>query len=65
MWLGDGLCEAHRVLVAGGRLSMLCAAWQADQLREIAGALRLISYLDAPLDRKGLATVVLAWQKAA
>jgi hypothetical protein len=63
--VGDGLCEAHRVLVAGGRLSVLCADWQADQLREIAGALRLIPYLDAPLDRKGLATVVLAWQKAA
>ena len=60
----SGLAEMHRVLAAGGRLAMLCAAWQADGLHHVATALGLIPYLDAPLDRKGLAVTVLAWQKA-
>ncbi len=57
------LTEMYRVLQRGGRLSMLCAAWQADLLRHQAALLGLKPYLDAPINRKGTEVVVLAWEK--
>jgi ubiquinone/menaquinone biosynthesis C-methylase UbiE len=61
--LGTALKEMYRVLQGGGRLAMLCAAWQADILRDQAGALGLRSYLDSLINRKGTDVVVLAWVK--
>jgi tRNA G10 N-methylase Trm11 len=61
--LPAALDEMHRVLKPGGRLAMLCAAWQAEALRHRASALGLRSYLDAGINRKGLDVVVLAWEK--
>jgi 16S rRNA G966 N2-methylase RsmD len=59
------LHEMGRVLKEGGRLAILCAATQADDLRQEATCLGLKSYLDAPINRKGLEVAVLAWQKEA
>jgi hypothetical protein len=61
--LPASLDEMHRVLKPGGRLTMLCAAWQAQSLRDRASALGLRAYLDAVVNRKGLDVVVLAWEK--
>jgi demethylmenaquinone methyltransferase/2-methoxy-6-polyprenyl-1,4-benzoquinol methylase len=59
------LREMRRVLRPGGRLAVLCAASQADGLRaEAAAAGGLEGFLDAPVNRKGLDVVVLAWRKA-
>lgn len=55
--------ELHRVLKEGGRLAVLCAAWQADTFRRLGVDLGLTPYLDSPIDRKGVAVVALAWQK--
>ena len=60
----QALREMHRVLRGGGRVALLCAAWQAEPLRREATALGLVPYLDSPVNRKGLDVVVLAWQKA-
>jgi ubiquinone/menaquinone biosynthesis C-methylase UbiE len=57
------LAELARVLVTGGRLAILAAAWQAAGLRRAAAGLGLTPSLDAPLDRKGTEVVVLAWQR--
>ncbi|MDQ3328507.1 MAG: methyltransferase domain-containing protein [Chloroflexota bacterium] len=57
------LRELHRVLRAGGRLALMCADRQAEPLRREAASLSLASYLDAPVNRKGLSVVVLAWRK--
>ncbi len=57
------LADLARVLAAGGRLAILCAAWQAAGLRRAALDLGLAPSLDAPLDRKGTEVVVLAWQR--
>ena len=57
------LRELVRVLKAGGRLAILCAASQAQALQEEAAMLELTSYLDTPINRKGLDVVLLAWQK--
>ena len=59
----EALGEMYRVLKAGGRLAILCAASQADDLRQQAASLGLDTYLDAPINRKGLDVVVLAWAK--
>lgn len=59
------LHEMERVLKEGGRLAILCAASQGDDLRQEAICLGLKSYLDAPINRKGLDVTVLAWQKEA
>ena len=59
------LHEMERVLKEGGRLAILCAATQVDDLRQEAICLGLKSYLDAPINRKGLDVAVLAWQKEA
>jgi SAM-dependent methyltransferase len=57
------LREMHRVLKAGGRLALLCALSQADALRREAAASGFESYLDTPINRKGLDVVAFAWQK--
>ncbi len=57
------LCEMVRVLRPGGKLAQLCVPWQANILRHAAPALGLSVFLDAPVNRKGLDVVVLAWQK--
>ena len=57
------LSELHRVLKQDGRLAILCAASQADDLRREAVSLGLKLFLDAPVNRKGLDVVVLVWQK--
>ncbi len=59
------LHEMGRVLKEGGRLAILCAATQADDMRQEATCLGLKSYLDAPINRKGLDVAALAWQKEA
>ncbi len=61
--LGPALTEMYRVLQDGGRLAMLCAAWQADALRQHAQGLGLRSYLDSHINRKGTDVVLLAWEK--
>jgi 16S rRNA G966 N2-methylase RsmD len=57
------LREMARALKPGGRIAMLCAAAQADVLRQEAGTLRLQAYLDTPINRKGLGVAALAWRK--
>jgi SAM-dependent methyltransferase len=57
------LNEMYRLLKEGGRLAIMCAAPQADGLRHASTSMRLESYLDSPVNRKGLDVVVLAWQK--
>lgn len=57
------LCEMARVLTPGGRLALLCAAHQAEALRHQSQRLGLQTFLDTPLDRKGTACAVLAWEK--
>jgi SAM-dependent methyltransferase len=59
----SALREMSRVLLAGGRLAMLVADWQHDLLAEGAHKLGLVPFLDCPIDRKGLAVAVLAWQQ--
>ena len=59
----DALAEAQRVLRPEGRAALLCAEWQAQALRTKADALRMKTTLDAPINRKGLDVVVLAFQK--
>lgn len=59
----EALHEMARVLKTGGRIAMLCAASQAGALRHTAASLALKTYVDSPVDRKGLDVVVLAWQK--
>jgi methyltransferase family protein len=60
---GRALAEAHRLLRPGGATAWLCAAWQAPGLRATAAGLGLRVALDAPVDRKGLPVVALAWHK--
>lgn len=57
------LSEMVRVLRKGGRLSMLAAAHQSDELRRRGAELGLTIRVDLPIDRKGLDCVVLAWTK--
>jgi hypothetical protein len=61
--LRPALTELHRVLQRGSRLALLCAAWQADVLRDQAALLGLRPYLDTPINRKGTEVIVLAWEK--
>lgn len=59
------LREMGRALVIGGRLAILCAAWQTDGLRREGASLGLEPFLDSPINRKGLDVAVLAWHKGA
>jgi SAM-dependent methyltransferase len=61
--VAEALCEFYRVLKKGRRLAMLCAASQADILRQQAALLGLQVVLDENIDRKGLDVVVLVWLK--
>ncbi len=61
--VAEALQELHRVLKIGRRLAMLCAASQADALRQQAASLRLQVVLDEVIDRKGLDVMVLVWLK--
>lgn len=61
--VAEALCEIYRVLKKGRRLAMLCAASQADVLRQQAASLGLHVVLDEAIDRKGLDVVVLVWLK--
>jgi methyltransferase family protein len=60
----ESLAEMHRVLKRGGRLALMCAARQADGLRQRASALGLRVFLDSHINRKGTDCTVLAWEKA-
>jgi tRNA G10 N-methylase Trm11 len=60
---GRALAEAGRLLRPGGATAWLCAAWQAPELRATAARLGLRVALDAPVDRKGLQVVALAWRR--
>jgi hypothetical protein len=60
----EALHEMDRVIKRSGRIALLCAAWQAEGLRQTAAALGLASFLDSPINRKGTPCAVLAWKKA-
>lgn len=59
----QALAEMARVVKGGGRIAMLCASWQADDLRKRGETLGLRSFLDSEINRKGLGVTVLAWEK--
>ena len=59
----EALSEMHRVLRPEGRLAILCAALQADDIAQAADSLGFHPYLHSPINRKGLDVVVFAWQK--
>ncbi len=61
----SSIAEMHRVLKVGGRLAMLCAAWQREGLHSKGTALGLRSYLDTPINRKGLDVALLVMEKEA
>jgi tRNA (guanine10-N2)-dimethyltransferase len=61
--LARALAELARVVRGDGRISVLCAEWQAAQARAAAGELGLRSYLDTPIERKGTHVVALAWRR--
>ncbi len=60
----ESLAEMHRVLKTGGRLALMCAARQAEGLRQKASALGLRVFLDSPVNRKGTDCAVLAWERS-
>lgn len=57
--------ELNRVLVQGGRLSILCARWQTKELLSVTDDLPLTNMLSCPIDRKGLKCSILSWEKHA
>ena len=59
----DSVREAVRVLRSGGRLSVFCAAWQGDALRQAAERVGMALIHEEAIDRKGVACAVLAWAK--
>lgn len=59
----EALRELYRVLKTGRRLAFLCAASQAEYLRQEATRLGFQLFLDAPINQKGLDIDVLVWQK--
>ena len=63
--LNASFSEMVRVLKLGGRLSILCAGWQGDALREGAAEMGLNVLLESPINRKGLDVFVFVWQKPA
>lgn len=59
----ESLYEMARVLIPGGKIAVLVAESQAAALRDEGQNLNLKSFLDLPIDRKGLPCVVFGWQK--
>lgn len=59
----SALGEMARVVQVGGRVAVLCAAWQAESLRAAGERLGLDCFLDAAVNRKGTACWVLGWVK--
>jgi hypothetical protein len=59
----QALAEMQRVLKAGGRMAVFCAAWQVPGLRATGEALGLDCFLDQAVNRKGTACWVLGWRK--
>lgn len=57
----EALGEMKRVLAPGGRMVVFCADWQSDLLRSRAEALGLCRFFESPINRKGTACTVLAW----
>lgn len=57
------LGEMYRVVIEGGRLSMLCADWQAEIFRQQARVLDLKPFIDLPIDRKGYPCHLFGWQR--
>jgi SAM-dependent methyltransferase len=57
------LTEMRRVLLPGGRIALLCAEHQAGALRAEAARLGLDPHLDAAIDRKGMACILLVWAR--
>ena len=58
----EALHEVSRVIQIGGRIAMLSVSDQAPLLRIAADSLALVCLLDFPIDRKGTACSLLAWQ---
>ena len=63
--VGRILEQMHRVLKPSGRMAMMCAGWQRAELQAAEAGLGLARLLDSPIDRKGTACAVLAWEKEA
>lgn len=61
--LSHALGEMHRVLVPGGRLSMLVAEWQVAYLLEVSNRYNFQLLLAAPINRKGTNVAVLLWER--
>ncbi len=61
--LVDSVREAARVLRPGGRLAILCAAWQSDSLRRAARCLGLALLHEEAIDRKGIECTILVWER--
>ena len=61
--VNGSLMELQRVLIEGGRMSMLCASRQAETLQKKSASLGLVPTLDSPINRKGVDCTVLAWEK--
>jgi tRNA G10 N-methylase Trm11 len=55
--------ELSRVLVSGGRMSMLPAEWQIEEVLRAAETAGLACLLTSPIDRKGLDCAVAVWEK--
>lgn len=61
--LGTALEQMHWVLKPGGRISIMCAAWQQAELQAIGVQLGLVKLVESTVNRKGTACAVLAWEK--
>ena len=61
--VAGSLAEIQRVLKRGKKMSMLCAEWQAEQLRQSSAVLNLPLILDLPINRKGTRCELLVWEK--
>lgn len=59
----EALGEMQRVLAPAGRMAIFCADWQTEFLISRAEALGLSKFFESPINRKGTACRVLAWEK--